>query len=148
MRTAVLQCTLEGHEDVVWDVGFSPYGNYITTGSEDGFVTLWKYHEESTLELSKRRGKRREDAEHDDELIGEDIDDDGEEDDGDDEERDSDVDSWLVDDEEQDLASLSRASSPPPIVDLPAPSLLKRKAEDGERKLSKRHKASVNFSNS
>jgi WD40 repeat protein len=146
MQTAMLQCTLEGHEDDVWEVGFSPDGNYITTGSWDGFVTLWKCHEERTS--SRRRGKRREDAE-DDELIGEDIDGDGEEDDGDDEERDFDVDStWLVDDEEQDLASLSRASSPPPIVDLPAPSLLKRKAENGERKLSKRHKASVNFRNS
>jgi WD40 repeat protein len=65
MRTAVLQCTLEGHEDVVWEVGFSPYGNYITTGSEDGFVTLWKYHEESKPESSKRQGKRREVAEDD-----------------------------------------------------------------------------------
>jgi WD40 repeat protein len=145
----MLQCTLEGHEDVVSEVGFSPDGNYITTGSWDGFVTLWKCHEVSTLESSKRRGKRREDVEDDEELIGDDIDDDGEEDDGDDEERDFDVDSWLVDDEEQDLASLSRSSSPPPIVDLPAPSLLKRKADsDGERKLSKKHKALVNYRNS
>jgi WD40 repeat protein len=61
----MLQCTLEGHEDVVWEVGFSPDGNYITTEGSDGFVTLWKYHEESKLESSKRRGNRREDAEND-----------------------------------------------------------------------------------
>jgi chromatin assembly factor 1 subunit A len=81
--------------------------------------------------------------EWEEEPIGEDVVDDGEEDDGDDEERDSDVDSWLVDDEEQDLASLSRASSPRPIVDLPAPSLPKRKSDDGERKLNKKRKVVV-----
>jgi WD40 repeat protein len=81
----MLQCTLEGHEDVVCEVGFSPDGNHITTGGLDGFVTLWKCHEVSTLESSKRLGNRREDAEDDEELIGEDVVDDGEEDDGDDE---------------------------------------------------------------
>jgi WD40 repeat protein len=43
MGTAILQCTLEGHEDTVWEVGFSPIGGLITTGDLGGFVTLWKY---------------------------------------------------------------------------------------------------------
>ena len=86
--------------------------------------------------------------EWEDEPIGEDVVDDGEDEDGDDEERDSDMDDWLVDDdEEQDIAKLTRApSSPPPVnipVPVPVPSPPKRKVDDGERKSSKKRKVVI-----
>jgi chromatin assembly factor 1 subunit A len=85
-------------------------------------------------------------GEWEDEPIGDDVVDDGEDEDRDDEERDSDMDDWLVDDdEEQNLVALSRNSSPPPIVELPVPSPPKRKADDGERKLSKKRKVVVHL---
>jgi len=43
MHTAVQQCTLEGHIEVLSSVDFSPVGNYIAAGSADGFLTLWRY---------------------------------------------------------------------------------------------------------
>ena len=83
-------------------------------------------------------------AEWGEEPIGEDVVDDGEDDDGEDDDRDSDMDDWLVDDdEEQNLPSLSRNSSPPPIIDLSVPSPPKRKADAGERNSSKKRKVVV-----
>jgi len=84
--------------------------------------------------------------EWEEEPVGEDVVDDGEDEDGDDNDRDSDMDDWLVDDDEgPDLIELSRASSPRPIVDAPAPvpSPPKRKVDDGERKSSKKRKVVV-----
>lgn len=82
--------------------------------------------------------------EWEEEPAGEDVADDAEEEDGDADEQDSDLESWLVDDDEQpDLAALADAS-PPPLFDdglLPPP---KRKAEvDGEKKLGKKRKVVV-----
>lgn len=79
--------------------------------------------------------------EWEEEPVGEDVVDDGDDEDGVDDEGDSDMDDWLVDDDEgQDLADLSRASSPPPIVDIPVPAVPKRKADDGEQKSGKKRK--------
>ena len=81
--------------------------------------------------------------EWEEEPVGEDVVEDGDDDDGEAEEPDSDLDSWLVDDDEEpaDLAAL-RDSSPPPL-DLLAPPQIKRKTEDGERKIGKKRKVVV-----
>ena len=42
MHTGLHQCTLE-HVVSIRTVDFSPVENYIVIGSDDGFVTLWKY---------------------------------------------------------------------------------------------------------
>lgn len=83
--------------------------------------------------------------EWEEEPVGEDVVEDGEEEEGEGDEPDSDLDSWLVDDDEEpDMTMLARNSSPPPLLDFPttmAPP--KRKAEDGERKIGKKRKVVV-----
>lgn len=81
--------------------------------------------------------------EWEEEPAGEDVVDDGEEEDGEAEEQDSDLDSWLVDDDEEpDLELLGRAS-PPPLFDGPHAPPPKRKAEDSENKIGKKRKVVV-----
>ena len=86
--------------------------------------------------------------EWEEEPAGEDVADDAEEEDGEADEQDSDLESWLVDDDEEpDMAALVDAS-PPPLFDdgfLPLPPLPpKRKAEvDGEKKIGKKRKVVV-----
>ncbi|KDR81817.1 hypothetical protein GALMADRAFT_240043 [Galerina marginata CBS 339.88] len=84
--------------------------------------------------------------EWEEEPAGEDVAEDGEDEDGDADEPDSDLESWLVEDDNEpaDLSALSRNSSPPPIFDFPnAPPPPKRKAEDEERKMGKKRKVVV-----
>ncbi|PPQ68491.1 hypothetical protein CVT26_003430 [Gymnopilus dilepis] len=84
--------------------------------------------------------------EWEEEPAGEDVAEDGEEEEADDETAaDSDLESWLVDDDEEpaDLSTLSRNSSPPPLWDLPPVQPPKRKAEDPERKMGKKRKVVV-----
>ncbi|KAF9476322.1 hypothetical protein BDN70DRAFT_882568 [Pholiota conissans] len=81
--------------------------------------------------------------EWEEEPAGEDVVDNGDEEDGDADEQDSDLDSWLVDDDEEpDLELLSR-SSPPPLFDLSNTPVPKRKAEDPEKKIGKKRKVVV-----
>lgn len=85
--------------------------------------------------------------EWEEEPAGEDVAEDAEEEDGDADEQDSDLESWLVDDDEEpDMAALADAS-PPPLFDdgfLPPPPPPKRKAEvDGEKKIGKKRKVVV-----
>ena len=80
--------------------------------------------------------------EWEEEAMGEDVVEDGEDEDGDDDDRDSDMESWLVDDDEEiDLAEGTQGTSPPPVFDLPP--LPKRKAEDSERKSTKKRKVVI-----
>jgi len=77
-------------------------------------------------------------------VVGEEVEDDGKDEDGDAEDADSDLESWLVDDDEvPDSTFLDHHnSSPPPFLDLPnAPP--KRKAEDTERKIGKKRKVVI-----
>ena len=71
-----------------------------------------------------------------------DVVDDGEDEDEDGDAPDSDLDSWLVDDDEEPGVSLDDGSVPPVVSDVPLQTT-KRKAEDGERKLGKRRKVVV-----
>ena len=41
--TASPECTLIGHRDAVSAVDFSPAGSYMSLGSHDGRVSLWRY---------------------------------------------------------------------------------------------------------
>ena len=70
-----------------------------------------------------------------------DVVDDGEEEDGDGDEPDSDLESWLVDDDDEPAISLHDKHSPPPPLDLTvATPILKRKADDSEKKNGKKRK--------
>ncbi|KAL0947089.1 hypothetical protein HGRIS_013230 [Hohenbuehelia grisea] len=72
-----------------------------------------------------------------------DVNDDGEEED-DNESVDSDVDSWLVDDEEELEQPLEEREPSPLLPDIPLPALTgKRKAEPGHKKLTKKRKVVV-----
>lgn len=42
-RSAMRQCALLGHEDIVLSVDFSPSGKSFATGSWDHYVSLWRY---------------------------------------------------------------------------------------------------------
>jgi chromatin assembly factor 1 subunit A len=77
-------------------------------------------------------------------VVGEEVEDDGKDEDGDAEDADSDLDSWLVDDDEvPDTAMLDHQNSPPPpFFDFPNVHP-KRKAEDTERKIGKKRKVVV-----
>ncbi|KAF8162912.1 hypothetical protein B0H34DRAFT_299811 [Crassisporium funariophilum] len=68
-----------------------------------------------------------------------DVVEDGEDEDGGDEDPDSDLDSWLVDDDDEPEVTIHDKNSPPPIFDFPAP-LPKRKAEDADKKAGKKRK--------
>ena len=82
--------------------------------------------------------------EWEEEPLGEDVVDDGDEEDGEDDDGDSDLDSWLVDDDDElGLTGLSRGSSPPPTFNAPAPPVPKRKAEDPGQKSGKKRKVVV-----
>ncbi|PPQ77583.1 hypothetical protein CVT25_011375 [Psilocybe cyanescens] len=82
--------------------------------------------------------------EWEEEPVGEDVVEDGDDEDGDADEPDSDLDSWLVDDDDEpNLALLAHESSPPPLLDFPVTGSSKRKAEDGERKIGKKRKVVV-----
>jgi WD40 repeat protein len=41
VRTGQLRAVLEGHREIVWSVAFSPDGQTVMSGSEDGTVRLW-----------------------------------------------------------------------------------------------------------
>ena len=70
-----------------------------------------------------------------------DVVDDGEEEDGDGDEPDSDLESWLVDDDNEPAISIHDKNSPPPLLDLTvAAPILKRKADDAEKKGGKKRK--------
>lgn len=71
-----------------------------------------------------------------------DVVDDGEDEDEDGDPPDSDLDSWLVDDDEEHNISLEDGNMPPVIPDLPVQTM-KRKAEDSEKKLGKRRKVVI-----
>jgi chromatin assembly factor 1 subunit A len=86
--------------------------------------------------------------EWEEEAAGEadDVVDDGEEEDADAEDPDSDLDSWLVDDDDvqEPGTPLGERAASPSLPDFPVPaSALKRKAEEGERKLAKKRKVVV-----
>ncbi|KAF9246469.1 chromatin assembly factor 1 subunit A-domain-containing protein [Melanogaster broomeanus] len=73
-----------------------------------------------------------------------DVVDDGEEDDPDVEDADSDVDSWLVDDDEAEADSpLDPRDLSPSLLDLPMPPPLKRKTENSENQPEKKRKVVV-----
>ena len=70
-----------------------------------------------------------------------DVVDEGEEEDGDGDEVDSDLESWLVDDDNEPVISMHDKNSPPPLLDLTvAAQTLKRKADDTEKKGGKKRK--------
>ena len=70
-----------------------------------------------------------------------DVVDGGEEEDGDGDETDSDLESWLVDDDNEPPISIYDKNSPPPLLDLTvAASTLKRKADDTKKKGGKKRK--------
>ena len=70
-----------------------------------------------------------------------DVVDEGEEEDGDGDEVDSDLESWLVDDDNEPAISMHDKNSPPPLLDLTvAAQTLKRKADDTEKKGGKKRK--------
>ncbi|KAF8968365.1 hypothetical protein BDZ97DRAFT_431832 [Flammula alnicola] len=81
--------------------------------------------------------------EWEEEPVGEDVVDDGEDEDADADEPDSDLDSWLVDDDEEPALAMLDRSSPPPLFDFPNAPPPKRKAEDTERKIGKKRKVVV-----
>lgn len=82
--------------------------------------------------------------EWEEEPMGEDVVDDGDEEDGEDDGGDSDLDSWLVDDDDElDSTGLSRGPSPPLALDTPELPISKRKAEDGGQRSSKKRKVVV-----
>lgn len=78
------------------------------------------------------------------EIPGEadDVVDDGEDEDEDGDAADSDLDSWLVDDDDEPSIPFDDKDRPPVIPDLPIPSM-KRKAEDSEKFLGKRRKVVI-----
>ena len=43
LHNAALQCTLRGHKARVWSVASCPTGNYLASGSRNGWVALWRY---------------------------------------------------------------------------------------------------------
>ena len=42
-RTAIVQCTLQGHKNTVLSVDLSPTGNLLATGSGDWDARIWIY---------------------------------------------------------------------------------------------------------
>lgn len=71
-----------------------------------------------------------------------DVVDDGEDEDEDGDAPDSDLDSWLVDDDDEPSLSLESRNIPPVIPDLPVQTM-KRKTDDSEKNLGKRRKVVV-----
>ena len=81
--------------------------------------------------------------EWEDEPVGDvdDVVDGGEEEEGDSDEQDSDLESWLVDDDNEPAILIDDKNSPPPLLDLTiAAPMLKRKADDAEKKSGKKRK--------
>jgi WD40 repeat protein len=48
------EITLQGHDNIVTSIAFSPDGKYLASGSEDNTVKLWSV--ESQKEVSTLRG--------------------------------------------------------------------------------------------